>query len=107
MKQKEIFVNKIISSTAADDNDKGDKVYDEIIKIFKENSKIELVIDFDKIELINTAFLNNAIGKLFDSRKNAVDLSKTRFRNMDSMMIELLRETIMVANERYSITGRE
>lgn len=96
-----LSVKEIISSTTADDDLKGNEVYEKIIESYSENKENIIILDFEKIELVNTAFLNNAIGKLFDRDINNVDLNKIRFANMDDLTVELLKESIMVAQETY------
>ena len=101
-----ILIKDIIGSFA-DDDKKGEKIYNAIqdkiknaIKEQSENNK-ELVLDFEGIELVNTAFLNNAIGRLFDS--NSFDLSEhpVKVAHMNENMRDLLLETIKVARSMY------
>ena len=101
MYEEKLSVYKLIESQTADDAIKGDKVYNEIINKTKNNNGIAIILDFSKIELLNTAFLNNAIGKLFE--ENAFDFRKNRIQiaNIDATMVDLVKETIAVARERY------
>ena len=94
-------VEKIINSTSANDTDKGDLIFKEILKSSKDGAE-EIVLDFLEIQLVNTAFLNNAIGQLFDQSR--FDLNKTRVKvtHMNRSMIPLLKESIITANEKYS-----
>lgn len=98
-KVKNFKVIDIISSVTADDDDKGNKVFAEIIELSKEHNNI--VVDFNGIELVNTAFLNNAIGRLFN--REEFDLSKCRVKvgNMNEVMMDLLRESIELARQKY------
>lgn len=97
---KLIMIESIINSKSADDAAKGDKVFYKTRDVCKEVEE-EIILDFDKIELVNTAFLNNAIGKLFD--RNEFDLSKNivKVANMQPTMIDLLKESISLAKQKY------
>lgn len=53
----------VIGSKFCVEAEDGEKIYDLIYKAFKENKKIEL--SFLNIELLTTAFLNSAVGKLY------------------------------------------
>ncbi len=97
-----INIKDVINSAIADEDTKGDLVFDEIKKRVKDEEKI--VLDFEKIELVNTAFLNNAVGRLFDSKEYNLDKNPVRIDNMNDNMIELLKESIQVAREKYQAT---
>ena len=89
-----------ISSTLADDDEKGNKIFDDV----KEKSKEcdEVILDFEGIELVNTAFLNNAIGKLFDSEQYKLNEHPVKIANMNSNdMKDLLYESIEAARAKY------
>ncbi|MBQ2982432.1 MAG: STAS-like domain-containing protein [Lachnospiraceae bacterium] len=98
---KNVYVEKIIGSKAADDDLKGNKVF-EVIKENSQNCDEDIIIDFNNIELVNTAFLNNAIGKLFDKQKYNISKNKIKIVNLQETMVELLKESISVANQKYS-----
>ena len=55
-------VKEIINTKTAFDNINGDRVFDKIAEVTKDNSNT-VVLDFDGIELVNTAFLTLAIGQ--------------------------------------------
>lgn len=94
-----ILIRDVINSTLADDDVKGELVFRQIKQQSSKNRN--LVLDFDGIELVNTAFLNDAIGRLFDS--NSFDLSEypVKIANMNQSMRDLLLETIKVARSTY------
>lgn len=96
---KTLMVKEIIQSVMADDDGKGDLVFQKILEHSKEDS--EITLDFKGIELVNTAFLNNAVGKIFD--KSVFDLGKCNVfvDNMDEMMQDLLKEAIKIAVQKY------
>lgn len=99
-KEVMLSIKDILSTTLADDDIKGNAIF-EIVKEYAQNGSKEITLDFEEIELVNTAFLNNAIGKLFDS--SSFDLSKCNVlvKGMDETMIELLTEAIRVARQKY------
>lgn len=98
-KQKEtVRVKDVIGNIAADDDEKGDKIYSEVKSICI-NEKLEgcgIDIDFSGLEIINTAFLNNAIGKLF-RKGNGISLDNIRIVNYPSELKELLVDVIEMA----------
>lgn len=100
---KVINIKNIIKSQAADDNCKGNKVFESIKESCDDsNEKRTIILDFDGIELVNTAFLNNAIGKLFDRKEFNLLENSVKVKNMNSFMIELLKESISLAREKYT-----
>ena len=98
--KKTIDIANIIKSKSADDDQKGNLVFKKIKEECKGNEET-IFLDFEKIELLNTAFLNNAIGQLFN--KNEFDLSthSVKIINIDKSMIDLLEETIKAAKMKY------
>lgn len=52
--------------------------------------------------MVNTAFLNNAIGRLFDKEVYNIEKNRVLIRNMDDTKKDLLKETISNAVKRYS-----
>ena len=97
----QLKVMDIINSKIAFDDSNGNTLFNKIVEVTKGNFKT-VILDFDGIMLVNTAFLNNAIGKLFD--KSVYDIEKNRvlIRNMDETKKELLKETISNAVKKYS-----
>lgn len=83
----------------ADDDEKGNLVFQKISEYSKEYN--EITLDFKDVELVNTAFLNNAVGKIFD--RNVFDIGKCNVfvDNMDEMMQDLLKEAIKIAVQKY------
>lgn len=83
-----VAVKDILQLNMADDDIKGDMVFEKL-KEMQNNGCKEVSLDFKGIELVNTAFLNNAIGKLFDMEQ--FDLSKCRvgITGMDETMVDL------------------
>ena len=99
-KERILSIKDILKTSLADDDLKGNTIFEIINESAKSGIK-EIILDFEDIELVNTAFLNNAIGKLFDG--NSFNLSKCNvsIKGMDETMIELLTEAIRVARQKY------
>ena len=97
-KNIELKVKEIIDSKIAFDDSNGDKLFEKIIEVTNGNSQT-VILDFD---LVNTAFLNNAIGRLFDKEVYNIEKNRVLIRNMDDTKKDLLKETISNAVKRYS-----
>ena len=98
---KTILVKDIIGSKVADDDQKGNIIFNTIDE--EKNKYDTIVLDFMNIELVNTAFFNNAIGALFDGRR--FDLSKCKIivRNLDETKEEVMKESILAARQKYNL----
>ncbi len=96
-----INVRTIIESRLADDDKKGDLLFDAIKKKVSAGDIDQILLDFGEVELVNTAFLNNAIGRLYDT--DEFDLSRMRIKivNMENSMLELLKESVKTARLMY------
>lgn len=97
-----IVIKDILKLKMADDDIKGDKIFEKL-KEKQENGCKEILLDFKGIELVNTAFLNNAIGKLFDMAQFDLTKCHVNIVGMDETMIDLLKEAIRVARQKYQI----
>lgn len=95
-----ICIDEIIDSSMADDDTKGDMVFEYIFNL-KEKGYKEVTLNFVHIELVNTAFLNNAIGNLFDMKKFDMNKCKVLVTGLDETAMDLLRETIRVARQKF------
>lgn len=105
MNENRISITKLIKSKAADEDEKGKTVFNKI-KECKADKECKLIIlDFEGIELVNTAFLNDAIGKLYDKKEFDLNDYKVRVINMDKTMLDLLKETVGVAREKYAVSS--
>lgn len=67
MSKEKLNIYDYISSPSATSPTQGDVVFEKIEPIIKDciERDINFSIDFSKINILTTAFLNNAIGKLF------------------------------------------
>lgn len=52
--------------------------------------------------MVNTTFLNNAIGKVFDPKQFDLNKINVKVLNMSETMLDLLRESIKTAILMYS-----
>ncbi len=95
-------VKTIIDSKVAFDDVNGNKLFNAILDATKGNGKT-VVLDFKGIELVNTAFLNNAVGKLFDKNIFDLEVNRVRVENMDESKKELLKESISNAVKKYAV----
>lgn len=92
----------VIKSTMADDKDKGDIIFDNVKKLIKNREK-NIKIDFSDTDGLNTAFLNNAIGKIFSIKYDERKESKITLINFPLELKDLLEEAINTARDKYSI----
>lgn len=100
IEEQRLLIKDIIGCSMADDDTKGDKVFETIIERL-DSGVMNVILDFKGIELVNTAFLNNAIGKLFNTSIVRDKRKHVTVTGMDNTMIELLQETIRVARQTY------
>ncbi|GKX66687.1 STAS-like domain-containing protein [Inconstantimicrobium mannanitabidum] len=93
----EIIIKNVIKSDFASDNEQGDLIYNEVESAIKKNVD-EVYLDFRELKLITTAFLNNAIGKLYKkyTRDELKDFLKVK-NIEDSYDLELLRLVVINA----------
>lgn len=97
-----IKIVDILNSNMADDKDKGDKVFEKIMKLIY--SKVKTIkIDFKDVDGLNTAFLNNAIGRIFSMDYNDRKESNITLINFPAELKDLLEEAINTARDKYSI----
>lgn len=97
--ENKITIKEELDSALADDAQKGDIILAQIKEVSKQCDKV--ILDFTGIEIVNTAFLNNAIGKLFNIEEYNLNEHPIMISNMDSNMRELLTESVKVARAMY------
>lgn len=101
VKMKSLLVNKILNSNIAVDKKTGDLIFDEVERAIENRENI--IIDFSNIDLLNTAFLNNAIGKIYlmsSEKRKGVSI---KIANFPLEAMDLLEEVINTAKEKASI----
>lgn len=97
----QLKIKDIISRKTAVSSDDGDIVYNRIVECINDNSVAEL--DFSEISILTTAFLNSAIGQLYNkfsseqlnktiSLKNVADEDKILFKKVIERAKEYFRD---------------
>lgn len=90
---KTIKIKNIINSSSATNTISGNKVYNAIIDSAKEGD-LNIVLDFEDLTLINTAFLGNAIGNLFSNDDFKTRNLSVSIRNYPQELMGMLKECI-------------
>ena len=94
-----LVIKDIIGSKVASENEQGDLIFDEISTSLDE-SEAEILLDFSGLKLITTAFLNNAIGKLYKNYGKEKLNNRLKIKNItDKGDVELLKLVILNAME--------
>ena len=95
----ELMIKDIIGSDIASDNEQGDLIFDEIVSGVDNNEK-QIFLDFSDLKLITTAFLNNAIGKLYKKYSTQELKGLLKVKNIKNKNdLELLRLVVLNALE--------
>ena len=94
-----ILVKDITKSHRAISASDGEKIYELMIAAFQKDDNV--VLDFDKIELTITAFLNSSIGKLYASYNSEFLRKRLDIKNMKQEEVALLRLVIEKAKQRF------
>ncbi|MBU5316534.1 STAS-like domain-containing protein [Clostridium bornimense] len=94
-----LVIKDIIGSKVASENKQGDLIFDEIATSL-DKSEAEILLDFSGLKLITTAFLNNAIGKLYKNYEKEKLNNRLKIKNItDKGDVELLKLVILNAME--------
>lgn len=94
----EIVIKNIINSGFASDNDQGNLVFNEISSLLDKSDSNEIYLNFNGLEILTTAFLNNAIGKIYRNYSLDVLSGRIKIKNLkDRDDLELLRLVILNA----------
>ena len=98
---KDINIVKIINSEFAVSPEDGDTIYELIVESINLNEKVYL--NFSGIDIMTTAFLNNAIGKLYKTFNKEVLNKFITMQNISDSDLALVKKVI----ERAKITFSE
>ncbi|MEX1191908.1 MAG: STAS-like domain-containing protein [Brumimicrobium sp.] len=96
-----LIVKDIINSELAVSTEKGDLVFNELNSKLENNEQV--IIDFKGVDLIITAFLNAAIGKLYSKNKYTADFlnDHIKLENIQKEDISLFKDVIIRAKEYF------
>ena len=96
-----IIVRDIINSELAVSTEKGDLVFNELNSKLENNEKV--IIDFKGIDLMITAFLNAAIGKLYSKERYTTEFlnEHIKLENVQKEDISLFKDVIIRAKEYF------
>lgn len=97
-----LTVRDIINSELAVSTEKGEMVFNAINEGLQKEEKI--VLDFKGIDLMITAFLNAAIGKLYGNKKYSGEFlnEHIKLENIDSDDVYLFKDVIKRAKEYFA-----
>lgn len=82
-------------------SDEGDKINAAITDAFEKNVDI-LILDFDEIKVLNTAFLNAAIGQLYAVYNSEFLNKHLKIINIKENDLVYLKKAISTAKEYFS-----
>ncbi len=100
MNEIKVNIFELISSHAAVATDDGNKLYDRINKILQ--SKNNVVLDFNNIELITSTFLNSSIGRLYGYYESDFIKEHLSIENLNDDDLLLLKKVIERAKEYFA-----
>ena len=95
-----LFVQQIIGEDVAVTTDDGDKLFQVINDLLKQQKIIE--IDFSGINLMTTAFLNAAIGQLYNENTSEFLNSQIKLSHVSSDDVILFKKVIERAKEYFA-----
>ncbi|SHH24058.1 STAS-like domain-containing protein [Clostridium grantii] len=96
-----LSIKEVIKSNSASDNDQGNIFFNKLKGLLEEQNN-KIYIDFQGIDLVTTAFLNDAIGKIFLDYPFDEVKDKIKFRNIrDRDDLEMLKLVITNAIEMF------
>lgn len=100
-----ISVYDILKNSIADDSADGKKFFSQVIDMYKKEDVCnKIIVDFSNIEILNTAFLNDAVGQFFNKNIFNLDNCKVSLVNLKSQaMIDIVEDSVMQAKKKYAI----
>jgi hypothetical protein len=92
-----ISISDLLKNPAAIDNAQGKKIFVKIKEEVKKENATDIKVDFNGVKLLTTAFLNEAIGKIFLDHELKDAMGKIQLVNIGTHKdIEMLR--LVIAN---------
>jgi uncharacterized protein DUF4325 len=98
-KQKEISVYELIGSEIVVSSEDGTLLFKEIVKALNEN--VVVTIDFGKIKIINSIFLNAAIGQLYSKYDSAKLREYLKLANIANGHLATLKKVVERAKQYF------
>jgi hypothetical protein len=95
-----INIYSIVGDSLCVSSEDGDKIFEHIKKVLDMNKKVEL--SFKNVEILTSAFLNNAIGKLYENFENEKLKNSMSVIDISSEDKALLQRVIDTAKLYYS-----
>jgi hypothetical protein len=94
MKEIEVNIYSIVGNSFCVDSEDGEKVFELLKRILEQNNKA--VISFLNVEMLTSAFLNTAVGRLyslFSHEKIKASLSVKDISDDDKLLIKKVTDT--------------
>jgi hypothetical protein len=94
MKEVEVNIYSIVGNSFCVDAEDGEKVFQALKKILEQNNKA--VISFLNVEMLTSAFLNTAVGRLyglFDYQKIKTSLNVKDISDDDKLLLKKVTDT--------------
>lgn len=100
MKEVRISIFEQIGSSASVSSEDGEVLYGRILKGLEEKD-VQVILDFNNIELITSTFLNAAIGQLYNKYDSPFLRARLKVKNMAGEDLELLKKVVVRAKEYF------
>ena len=100
LKIRQLKISDIISRETAVSSDDGEIVYESIIKCINDNCIAEL--DFSEITILTTAFLNSAIGQLYNTYSSQQLNTYLKLKNVADEDRILFKKVVERAKEYFA-----
>ena len=94
-----LIVNDLIGNDTAVSTDDGDVVFQGIKSIF--DARKQVVLDFERIQMLTTAFLNAAIGQLYSEYKSDYLNQNLKLENVADEDKILFKKVVERAKEYF------
>ena len=100
MKEIKINIFELIDSTAAVSSEDGEMLYKKTAELLKQDD-IKTVLDFINVTIITSAFLNAAIGQLYNKYDSPFLKKRLKIENMEQEDLALLKKVVERAKEYF------
>jgi len=96
----ELSIFEIVGSTYCVASSDGQKVYDRLAAVFKENRAVTL--SFHNISILTSAFLNSAIGQLYGTFSEEQIRTLLKVKDVQPDDLALLRRVVETAKQYFT-----